>query len=99
MTKCYFCNERDTEFFWGYFCKDCSQLSRLLKTNPPEKCYSILKNVLLRNEVQISNKIKQEIIKIELSKKNKVLKSKEVKESNDSEDYETPTTRSQCKSV
>tara|TARA_R110002167_G_scaffold247418_1_gene453030 strand:- start:1886 stop:2155 length:270 start_codon:yes stop_codon:yes gene_type:complete len=65
MTVCYFCNDEQVEFYFGYFCEECSNLRRLLLINSPKKCISILKSVLLRNDTQISNKIKQEIHKIE----------------------------------
>jgi len=81
MTKCYFCQEKDKNFF-SYFCDECSTLRRLLLINEPEKCINILKRVLLRNDTQISNKIKLEVRKIEKEK-----------ESNDQDDYEPPKTR------
>ena len=83
MTKCYFCQEKEKNFF-SYFCDDCSTLRRLLLINQPERCINILKRVLLRNDTQISNKIKLEVKKIE-------------KETNDQVDYEKPLTRNKAK--
>jgi len=81
MSKCYFCQEKEKSFF-SYFCDDCSTLRRLLLINEPTKCIEILKRVLLRNDTQISNKIKLEVKKIEKEK-----------EPDDQEDYEKPKTR------
>lgn len=81
MTKCYFCQEKEKSFF-SYFCDDCATLRRLLLINDPSKCIEILKRVLLRNDTQISNKIKLEVNKIEKEK-----------DSDDMVDYEKPKTR------
>ena len=68
MARCYFCNEKEIQYYFGYYCSSCSDLRRMLLINTPDKCIEILKCVLLRNENQIGNKIKQEIKKIEIKK-------------------------------
>ena len=89
MTLCYFCQENEKPFF-QYFCADCSTLRRMLLINKPDKCIEILKRVLLRNDTQISNKIKIEVKKIEIENKKK-------EEPDDKKDYDTPKTRSKSK--
>ncbi len=64
---CGFCEEKPTEGFWKSYCEDCAMLRRMLKLHEPKKCVEILKRCLIRNEDQISNKIKLELKKQDLT--------------------------------
>ena len=61
MGLCSFCNERERESYWKYYCKDCAMLRRMLVLHNPNKCVEILKRCLIRNEQQITNKINVEL--------------------------------------
>ena len=61
---CYFCTERNRVGYWSYWCEDCANLRRMLLIYDPEKCCSILKRTLMRDDSQINYKITQEIKKI-----------------------------------
>jgi len=61
MGLCSFCNERERESYWKYYCKDCAMLRRMLILHNPNKCVEILKRCLIRNEQQITNKITVEL--------------------------------------
>ena len=61
---CYFCGERERLGYWSYFCEDCANLRRMLLIYDPEKCCSILKRTLTRDDNQIQYKVSQEIKKI-----------------------------------
>ena len=61
---CYFCTERNRVGYWSYWCEDCANLRRMLLIYDPEKCISILKRTLMRDDSQINYKITQEIKKI-----------------------------------
>ena len=85
MGKCYFCEEQERVSYFNYYCKDCAMLRRWLLTYSPEKCCSILKRTLTRDDKQIDYKINQEIKKIVLSELPKVelpTIKEEVEESN-----------------
>lgn len=62
--KCYFCDERERVGYWSYWCEDCANLRRMLLIYEPEKCTSILKRTLTRDDNQIQYKVQQEIKKI-----------------------------------
>ena len=64
MGKCYFCCERERVGYWSYWCEDCANLRRMLLIDEPEKCISILKRTLTRDDTQIQYKVQQEIKKI-----------------------------------
>lgn len=64
MGKCYFCCERERVGYWSYWCEDCANLRRMLLIYEPEKCISILKRTLTRDDNQITYKVQQEIKKI-----------------------------------
>jgi len=64
MGKCYFCCERERVGYWSYWCEDCANLRRMLLIYEPEKCISILKRTLTRDDNQIKYKVQQEIKKI-----------------------------------
>ena len=64
MGKCYFCQERERVGYWSYWCEDCANLRRMLLIYSPEKCISILKRTLTRDDNQIDYKVQQEIKKI-----------------------------------
>lgn len=64
MGKCYFCCERERVGYWSYWCEDCANLRRMLLIYEPEKCISILKRTLTRDDTQIQYKVQQEIKKI-----------------------------------
>lgn len=64
MGLCYFCCERERVGYWSYWCADCANLRRMLLIYSPEKCTSILKRTLTRDDSQIDYKITQEIKKI-----------------------------------
>ena len=64
MGKCYFCGERERVGYWSYWCEDCANLRRMLLIYEPEKCISILKRTLTRDDTQIQYKVQQEIKKI-----------------------------------
>ena len=64
MVTCYFCAERERIGYWSYWCEDCANLRRMLLIYSPEKCTSILKRTLTREDTQIDYKITQEIKKI-----------------------------------
>ena len=64
MGKCYFCCERERVGYWSYWCEDCANLRRMLLIYEPEKCISILKRTLTRDDNQIQYKVQQEIKKI-----------------------------------
>ena len=80
MGVCAFCNENERESYWSSWCNNCAMLRRMLMLHNPKKCVDILKRCLIRNENQISNKIR-----IELHNKN----------GNDEIDYDKPITRKQ----
>ena len=61
---CYFCSERPRIGYWSYYCQDCANLRRMLLIYDPEKCISILKRTLTRDNSQIDYKVQQEIKKI-----------------------------------
>lgn len=61
MGTCGFCAEQATEGFWASWCQDCAMLRRMLVLHKPDKCVNILRRCLIRNEEQISNKIKLEL--------------------------------------
>tara|TARA_R110002012_G_scaffold231970_1_gene404694 strand:- start:139 stop:339 length:201 start_codon:yes stop_codon:yes gene_type:complete len=65
----------------------------MLLINKPDKCIEILKRVLLRNDNQISNKIKVEVKKIEIENRG----NGKDKEADDKKDYEIPKTRAKAK--
>tara|TARA_R110002153_G_scaffold223243_1_gene375672 strand:- start:299 stop:580 length:282 start_codon:yes stop_codon:yes gene_type:complete len=88
MGKCYFCEEKDRTSYFSYYCKDCAMLRRWLLTYSPEKCCSILKRTLTRDDKQIDYKINQEVKKIVLSQLPTI---KEEEENDDS--YTKPKTR------
>jgi len=79
MGVCGFCNENEKQSYWVSWCEDCANLRRMLVLHNPSKCVSILKRCLIRNEEQITNKIKLELHK----------------NGNDQEDYDKPLTRKQ----
>lgn len=81
MGSCGFCQEQPTDGFWSSWCKDCAMLRRMLVLHEPNKCVGILKRCLIRNEEQISNKIKLEL-------------KKQDKEVGDESYIEPPKTRS-----
>ena len=92
MRACYFCGERQRVGFWSYFCEDCANLRRMLLIYDPEKCCSILKRTLMRDDTQIQYKVQQEIKKIV----NKEIEDKVDKTEDDT--YEAkPNTRSSKK--
>ena len=64
VSYCYFCSERPRIGYWSYFCEDCANLRRMLLIYEPEKCISILKRTLTRDDSQIDYKVQQEIKKI-----------------------------------
>lgn len=84
MAVCSFCNEQESESYWKSYCTDCAMLRRMLVLHNPKECVSILKRCLIRNQEQITNKIKLE------------LKNQDKKSSGD-ESYIVPTTRSNKK--
>ena len=61
MTICIYCEAQERESFWKSYCEDCSMLRRMLVLHEPKKCVEILKRCLIRNEEQITNKIKLEL--------------------------------------
>ena len=61
MGFCSFCNENEVEGWLKYYCTDCAMLKRMLVLHDPNKCVNILKRCLIRNEEQITNKIKLEL--------------------------------------
>tara|TARA_R110002072_G_scaffold2134_5_gene17848 strand:+ start:742 stop:996 length:255 start_codon:yes stop_codon:yes gene_type:complete len=61
MGVCSFCEEVERESYWKSYCEDCAMLRRMLVLHNPSKCVEILKRVLIRNEQQITNKIKIEL--------------------------------------
>ena len=61
MTVCSFCNEQESEGFWKSYCVDCAMLRRMLVLHNPKECVEILKRCLIRNEEQITYKIKTEL--------------------------------------
>jgi len=61
---CYFCGGRERLGYWSYWCESCANLRRMLLIYDPEKCCSILKRTLMRDDSQINYKITQEIKKI-----------------------------------
>lgn len=85
MTICSFCNVQDSESYWKSYCEDCAMLKRMLVLHDPKACVGILRRCLIRNEEQITNKIKLE------------LKNQEKENSVGDESYDTPKTRSQKK--
>tara|TARA_R110002096_G_scaffold187109_1_gene366351 strand:- start:1518 stop:1793 length:276 start_codon:yes stop_codon:yes gene_type:complete len=87
MGKCYFCQERERVGYWSYWCEDCANLRRMLLIYSPEKCISILKRTLTRDDNQIQYKVQQEIKKIV---------NKEIENSDDSYEQK-PNTRSNKK--
>ena len=64
VSYCYFCSERPRVGYWSYYCEDCANLRRMLLIYSPEKCISILKRTLTRDNSQIDYKVQQEIKKI-----------------------------------
>ena len=64
MVTCYFCAERERIGYWSYWCEDCANLRRMLLIYSPNKCCSILKRTLTRDNTQIDYKVTQEIKKI-----------------------------------
>jgi len=61
MGLCSFCNEREREGYWKYYCEDCAMLRRMLVLHNPSECVSILKRCLIRNDKQITNKVNIEL--------------------------------------
>ena len=89
MGKCYFCCERERVGYWSYWCEDCANLRRMLLIYSPEKCISILKRTLTRDDNQINYKVQQEIKKIV---------NKEIEDKTEDNTYEEkPNTRSNKK--
>lgn len=89
MGKCYFCCERERVGYWSYWCEDCANLRRMLLIYSPEKCISILKRTLTRDDNQIKYKVQQEIKKIV---------NKEIEDKTEDNTYEDkPNTRSNKK--
>tara|TARA_R100000541_G_scaffold55028_1_gene63721 strand:+ start:79 stop:336 length:258 start_codon:yes stop_codon:yes gene_type:complete len=84
MAVCSFCNEQESESYWKSYCTDCAMLRRILVLHNSKECISILKRCLIRNQEQITNKIKLE------------LKNQDKKSSGD-ESYIVPATRSNKK--
>mgnify|MGYP003649435544 CR=1 FL=1 len=58
---CSFCNENECESWLKSYCVDCSMLRRMLVLHNPTECVGILKRCLIRNQEQITNKIKLEL--------------------------------------
>ena len=88
MGICSYCEIYERESYWKSYCKNCADLRRLLIIHDSKTCISILKRVLLRNEIQIDHKVNMEL-------KKKVVKEIE---SNDIKDYDkSPLTRSKSK--
>jgi len=85
--KCYFCDERERVGYWSYWCEDCANLRRMLLIYSPDKCTSILKRTLTRDDNQIQYKVQQEIKKIV---------NKEIEDTDNSYE-EKPNTRSNKK--
>tara|TARA_R110002110_G_scaffold10447_5_gene51354 strand:+ start:164 stop:466 length:303 start_codon:yes stop_codon:yes gene_type:complete len=95
---CYFCEEKPRVSYFNYYCKDCAMLRRWLLTYSPEKCCSILKRTLTRDDKQIDFKINQEIKKICLDELPTIKEEKEVDLKSSNELYnEKRTTRSNKK--
>ena len=95
---CYFCEEKPRVSYFNYYCKDCAMLRRWLLTYSPEKCCSILKRTLTRDDKQIDFKISQEIKKICLDELPTIKEEKEVDLKSSNELYnEKRTTRSNKK--
>lgn len=67
VNYCYFCEERERVSYFSYYCQDCAMLRRWLLTYSPQKCCSILKRTLTRDDKQIDFKINQEIKKLVLN--------------------------------
>lgn len=87
--KCYFCCERERVGYWSYWCEECANLRRMLLIYSPDKCTSILKRTLTRDDNQINFKVQQEIKKIV---------NKEIEDKTDDDTYEQkPITRSNKK--
>ena len=86
--KCYFCGERERLGYWSYWCEDCANLRRMLLIYEPEKCTSILKRTLMRDDTQIQYKVQQEV---------KKLVNKEIEDKTDESYEEKPNTRSNKK--
>ena len=83
---CSFCCVAETEGWLKSYCSDCAMLKRMLVLHEPKICIDILRRCLIRNENQISHKIKAE------------LKNTSVKcEGDDSYLPPPPTTRSKSK--
>jgi len=61
MGLCSFCNEREREGYWKYYCVDCAMLRRMLVLHNPNECVNILKRCLIRNDKQITNKVNIEL--------------------------------------
>lgn len=61
MGICSFCNQQETESYWKSYCEDCAMLRRMLLLHDSKECVGILKRCLIRNQDQISNKIKLEL--------------------------------------
>tara|TARA_R110002012_G_scaffold304666_3_gene508287 strand:+ start:7907 stop:8164 length:258 start_codon:yes stop_codon:yes gene_type:complete len=61
MGVCSFCQEQEKESYWQYYCVDCANLRRMLVLHNPKKCVDILRRCLIRNEEQVTNKIKIEL--------------------------------------
>ena len=77
MGYCSFCEEQEREGYWKSYCVDCAMLRRMLVLHNPKDCVDILRRCLIRNEEQISNKIKIEIKKksVEINPKGKILET------------------------
>ena len=60
--SCYFCG-KPRETWSGYWCKSCSEISRITKLYGEEEVLDILRTTCIRNKKQIKNKI--EIVKKE----------------------------------
>ena len=98
MGLCYFCEEKPRVSYFNYYCKDCAMLRRWLLTYSPEKCCSILKRTLTRDDKQIDFKISQEVKKICLDQLPTIKEEKSEDLKSSDESYDTkPSTRSSKK--
>lgn len=86
MGKCYFCEEKDRVSYFSYYCGSCAMLRRWLLTYSPDKCCSILKRTLTRDDKQIDFKITQEIKKLVLNELPTIKEQAEQSNGNESDD-------------
>ena len=95
---CSFCNDKETEGWLKSYCKACANLRRMLVLYDSEKCIDILNRVLLRTDVQITNKINMELKRPILTAIKKEVADIKKEVANDSKDYDKPiSTRSKTK--